>query len=99
METDSFKTVVFSDDDFTFLYSEYEGNLFIHCRVNSWKPSVLKKMYDVFGSFVNTVNRDFYTVTPNPKFAQLFGGEILYKIEQNGTTYEVIKWELKPQSS
>ncbi len=95
METDSFKTVFYEDSSFIFAYSEYEGNLFIHCRVLSWKPSVLRRMYSVFGEFMNHVNREFYTVTPNPKFAKLFGGKLMNRIEHGGTTYEVIKWELK----
>jgi hypothetical protein len=94
MEIDSSRIIFFSDKTFTFEYSEFGGLLFIHCNVSSWKLSVLKRMYKVFGEFVNTISGEFYTITPNPRFAKLFGGEVVRTATLNGIKYEVIKWEL-----
>lgn len=93
METGSHKIVFYSDSDFSFLLSEYDNNTFLHCEVNKWSLSVLKRMYKEFARFCNTVESDFYTVTPNPKFAKLFGGKCLGCVTQDEITYEVIKWD------
>ena len=42
-------------------------------------------------------HRSVYTVTPNPRFADLFGGETIEVLYVHGKKYEVVKWDLKPQ--
>lgn len=99
METGSHKIVFYSDSDFSFLLSEYENNTFLHCEVSSWSLTVLKNMYREFARFCEIAPPEFYTVTPNPRFAKLFGGASLGFMTKDGITYEVIKWELKQLSS
>lgn len=95
METDSFKIVFYSDMDFTFMVARRDGNLFLHCEVDRWRLSILKRMYREFARFCAYASSPFYTVTPNPKFAKLFGGEVVGHFVHDGITYEVIKWDLK----
>lgn len=34
------------------------------------------------------------TITPNPKFAKLFGGTSVGEIDHDGKKYEVVVWDL-----
>ena len=64
----------------------------IHCTVSRWSKSVLSSLYVEFARlrvFVKDMGYDyFYSISPNPKFCELFGGEHIG--EQNGK--EVMMW-------
>lgn len=70
----------------------------MHCEVVNWKPSVLKKMYSVFNYMKDELKENeilfMYAITPNPKFAYLFGGEFSGIVKSDGKDYEVVKWDL-----
>lgn len=97
METQQHKMVVHSDDDFLFEVEANSEGLFLHCEVFNWKPSVLKKTYQVFGEFLNGAQQagisKIYTVTPNPKFAKLYGGQVVNRGYIDNVLHEVIVWE------
>lgn len=64
----------------------------VHCTVENWSKSVLARGYVEFvrlSEFIGDMGYDcFYSITPNPKFCELYGGQ--YIGEQNGK--EVMMW-------
>lgn len=100
METKESKIAYFYlDDNFVFKVTEKHNTLFLHCMVSKIDHKVLRQMYVVFRDFKDKAQasgiKEFYSVTPNPKFAMLFGGSNIGIQTHNGKEYEVIKWELK----
>lgn len=104
-ETPSRK-VFYKDDDFVIETEEYVDSflgrvLLLHCVVSYWKPSALRRGYSVFTDLQDWAEDNKYTclmtVTPNPRFAKLMGGETLRYLEHDNVKYEVIVWDLKPQ--
>ncbi len=97
METQLPKTTYYKDDDFILELQWHEGQIFLHCEVSNWKLSSLKRMYSVFKSLLTEVKNlevdRLITITPNPKFAKLFGGTVISDFEYENTNYEVIIWE------
>jgi hypothetical protein len=96
METKPLKIVYYKDDDVLFQIEPNSEGVFLHCEVYNWKPSVLKKSYRVFGAFLNEAQelgiKKVVTITPNPKFAKLFGGEVVTKGYIDDVLHEVIQW-------
>lgn len=98
METLLPKTVYYQTDDFIFAYDRLYNTVGLHCEVYTWKPSILRFGYSVFKTFLedcklNGVTR-VVSVTPNPRFAKLFGGTTVKQLIVNGEEQEVIEWEL-----
>lgn len=97
METLSHKITYYEDENFFLKLQPEGGTLFMHCEVLNWKPSVLKKMYEVFNTLQNEAKENGYeklaTISPNPKFAKLFGGKTVMK-NYMGMNLEVILWDL-----
>lgn len=64
----------------------------VHCTVIKWNSSVLGSLYIEFAKlkdFIRGLGYDcFYSISPNPKFCELFCGESIG--EQNGK--EVMMW-------
>jgi hypothetical protein len=103
METQALqpKQVYYQDSNFRFEFERMGNLVVIHYTSYVWKPSVLKKAYSVFKTFLmecteNNIT-DVMTVTPNPKFAHLFGGTTTTTVVHKGQEYEVIKWDLKSE--
>ncbi len=92
METHRFNFV--SNDNYKVDVQFYEGIPFIHVDVDKWSPSILKELYRVFNSLTESLKKlgctEMRTITPNPKFVKLFGGETINKSDNS----EVIKWDL-----
>lgn len=93
------KTVLYQDENILFSFNVYDGKLLIHCEMKDFKLSVLRRSWKIFGAFMNECVdkgiKEFYTVTPNPKFAEIFGGIFSHKMIYENKEYEVYKWELK----
>lgn len=91
--------VAYKDEDFQVDVQVVNEVVHLHCEVSTWKPSVLKKMYSVFAYLKDLFSISGYaymaTVTTNPKFAKLFGGEVIDEKLINNKKHEVIVWELK----
>ena len=102
METLVSKIAFYEGPDALFQYEVFGQSLLLHCEVTEWKPSTIKKGYRILGDFMYQMRKQGYislaTVTPNPKFAKLFGGTSVQKIMYEDKEYEVIVWELKPLS-
>lgn len=102
METQTSKITFYEGSDALFQYEVFGKTLLLHCTVEEWKLSTVKKGYRVLGDFMYQMRKQGYesitTVTPNPKFAKLFGGTSVHKLMYEGKEYEVIVWELKPHS-
>lgn len=92
------KIVYYEDEDFCLEYQKSGDVVNLHCVVHNWNFSSLKRGYVVFGKMMNEFSQQgitsMITVTPNPKFAKLFGGTTVETIEQDNKKYEVIVWEL-----
>lgn len=90
--------VAYKDEDFQIDVQPVNDVVHLHCYVFNWKPSVLKKIYSVFTYLKELFSVSGYaymaTITPNPKFAKLFGGEVIDEKMINGKYHEVIVWEL-----
>lgn len=87
----------YEDEDFILQYNFDKGQVLIHCEVDKWSLSSLKKGYRIFAEMMDTFRsvgyEKFYTVTPNPKFCELLGGTKIEGFKENG--HEVYVWELK----
>ena len=98
METQVSKQVFYKDADASFEYEEFGASVLLHCEVLRWTPSIVKKGYMVLGDFMNTMRKQGFkrlvTVTPNPKFAKLFGGKTENAFIYEGKEHEVVVWDL-----
>lgn len=97
METTKYTFLDFGD---AVLEYEIVGDvLVLHANVRNWTHNSFKLMKGVFDLFIADAIEQGYrkmvTVTPNPKFAKLFGGEVFDHMVINDQYVEVIKWELK----
>ena len=94
METHRFKYI--ENDKYVLEVEFYNGIPFLHIEVMKWSPSVLKELYKVFRSLKESLIKlgctQMRTISPNPKFVKLFGGETIEYFRNA----EVIKWDLKP---
>lgn len=96
METQSPKNTFYEDENFILQWEEWENRLLVHCEVHRWTPSVLKHGYKKFVE-IHQYSKDWgyeymFTVSPNPKFVKLFGGEVVGKVQFDNKEYEVIVW-------
>lgn len=93
------KHIAYKDEDFQVDVQAVNDVVHLHCYVSVWKPSVLKKMYHVFAYLKELFSISGYaymaTITPNPKFAKLFGGDVIDEKLINDKKHEVIVWELR----
>jgi len=98
METQSLKTVFFESEDYKLEIEPFADMVFLHCVVHRWTVSSLKHGYAKFGELMNQMAQQGYpkliTITPNPKFAQLFAGDVVDKFSYNNENYEVVEWDL-----
>jgi len=73
---------------------EIEGEMHVHCEVLVWSPSVLRGLYKEFSLLKKYLRGEGYgemfSVSPNPKFCELFCAESLGTFED----YEVMRWDL-----
>lgn len=86
-------------NEFKFDYEIAGKILVLHLDVTQFSPSILKLMRSIFDLFKEDAISQGYealaTFTPNPKFAALFGGEVVDHLIINDQYIEVFKWELK----
>lgn len=98
METVSRK-VYYRDNDFSLEFEPFGGDLLLHCTVKRFTPAVAKQGILVFGMFLNEAMAGgferVFTVTPNPKFAKMFGGVPVNTVSYIEKEYEVIEWDLQ----
>ena len=92
------RQVFYADQDASFEYEVSGSEVLVHCEMHRWTPSVIRKGYMVLGDFMNTMRKQglqtMVTVTPNPKFARLFGGKSIAQTSYEGKEYEVVVWDL-----
>ena len=90
--------VVCDTDDFYITVQPVNDVAHIHILVYRWAPSVLKALYVVFGEMRDALRDKGYvymvTISPNPKFAKLFGGEVIEEKVVDNIYHEVIVWDL-----
>ena len=84
--------LAYSDDDFKLHYEVMGDILILHCVVDRWSHTVLKRIYRVFvairdEAYSNGVLQ-IRVITKNDKFAQLFGFEHKYTVTIDGEEYE-----------
>ena len=97
METKSHKYVFFDDEDVKVVLQEWDGRCYIHVDVKQFSHSRLKKFYLLFAEIQAYLSQqgvqEMYSYSPNIKFCQMFGGQVLSHFEKDHTTYGVIRWE------
>ena len=102
MATQSRRTY-YRDENILLDYELVDGDVLIHSLVKRFSLSVFKTAVGVFANFLNECQeaglKRAYTVTPNPKFAKMFGGVSVNSFEFLDKEYEVIEWDLKQQPS
>lgn len=100
MVTQSRKTY-YRDENISLDYELEEGAVLIHSLCKKFTLSVYKTSIDVFANFLNECHsaglQKAYTVTPNPKFAKMFGGVSVNSFQFLNKEYEVIEWDLEQQ--
>lgn len=98
MEIKSCK-LVYEDEDVKFETEEDDGLLVLHCEVQGWSASKYKKFIKVFARFLDESKEQGYkgvvSVSPNPRFCELFGAKKLGDFEHYGTVYGVMIWDLR----
>lgn len=91
----------YSDGDVCVSVQPIGDDAHLHCLVYKWSPSVLRRLYEIFAWLERSLGdagfKRLVTVTPNPKFAKLFGGTYLGDAYYHGVKHEVIVWELQQQ--
>jgi len=102
METQSLKQTYYEDEQLLVEIEILENCIYLHCQVFEWRPSVLRKSYMVFAKLQEEAKEAGYlklqTITPNLKFAQLFGGAVVGIVNYENQKYEVVEWDLKQLS-
>lgn len=72
---------------------------YIHLEVSKWTVSVAKSIYSVFKTFLEECRESgitaVYTLSPNPKFCQMYAGQHVGFVKVDSKEYEVYKWDLK----
>lgn len=100
MEMQSLKQTYYQDDTGLLEYELYEDMVIIHCTVSKWSPRILRNFYSVFKTFKEEVAKSgiykIITLTPNPRFCELFCGVRVNSFTHEGIDYETILWDLKP---
>ena len=98
MQTISPKFLYYKDDDFQIEYQICDTKTIgIHSDVYNFSPRVARKGYLVF----SRMEQDFrsqgieliFTISPNPKFCEMFGGKSIRKIMYGNKECEVLIWE------
>jgi hypothetical protein len=91
----------YKDENISLEFEPYEGDMLIHSEVKHFSPSIYKEALSVFGWFLNDCYSGGYkrvfTVTPNPRYARMFGGKTVNSLTYLGKEYEVVEWDLKQQ--
>ena len=76
-------------------YQQNSGQFHIHCDVTFWNKSVLRSMYRTFVDLKRFAKclgyKEMVSITPNPKFCELFLAESIG--QQEGC--EVMIWDLR----
>lgn len=96
------RIVAYEDDTFKLEYERKRGDMFIHCNVFDWTLSSFKRGKKVFEEFKKKRLEEgvevFYTISPNPKFCVLLGGELIGYLQKRNKRYEVFRWVLQKES-
>jgi hypothetical protein len=101
METQSPRITYYENSDFKFEYERAGNEVCIHCEIYNWKLSVLRFGYSVISSLLEEC-RDrgveiVYTISPNPKFAKIYGGRSVKTFTLDNKEYEIVIWDLRQQ--
>ena len=99
METQLHKKLIAESDNFSVWVEQMdESSAYLHATVTRFSPQVLRVGYRIFAEIERQAKdaglKKLITVTPNPKFAKLFGGITVQTLSYNGIEYEVVVWDL-----
>jgi len=89
----------YTDEDISVNIEPFGKGVLFHVEISNWKLSVLKRCYVVCARLMEDMAAAGFikaaTITPNPKFAKLFGGTTTHVIvTKEQQRLEVITWEL-----
>lgn len=74
--------ITFVEDDYCHIeYEIVEDECHVHCKVKKWTKSVAYLGYAYFVELKKHIKKMgydcFYSITPNPKFCEMYGGVLL----------------------
>ncbi len=101
MQTKSHKILFYLDPDFKVEFEDVFPEVNIHCDVERFSPSVLRRMYQVFVQMEEYFKARGYlhmfAITPNVPFCKLFNCKVFGKVKRNNDDkeYEVVVWDLE----
>lgn len=88
------KHIIYDKEGIHFSYTVVKGVKYLHCTTSVWSLSAYKKGKKLMEGFLNLCRKDgdkkVLSITPNPKFAKMFGGKTVGYIQH----CEVIEWDL-----
>src|SRR5574343_1202875 len=92
------KEVLYQDVNCSLSVEVVSRVAYLHCEVVNWKLATAKTLYSALKTFLASCEeRDIvqvYTITPNPRFAEMYGGRHAGHVTYEGKQYEVFKWDL-----
>lgn len=89
----------YEDEDVTLELERYEYQIYLHAKVRKWSPSIAKHSFSVLNTLFEAMKvagyREAWSITPNPRFAKMFGATSVRQFTHENKDYEVVKWDLQ----
>ena len=89
----------YEDEHLTLELERHGHQIYLHVQARKWSPSIAKHAYSVLHSLFEDMKdsgyQEAWSITPNPKFAKMFGAYTFTKFQYENKQYEVVKWDLK----
>jgi hypothetical protein len=89
----------YEDEFLTLELERYDNQIYLHVQARKWSPAVAKQAYSVlhtlFEDMKDSGYKEAWSITPNPKFAKVFGATTIREFNYENKQYEVVKWDLK----
>lgn len=93
------RNIYYKDDNISLEFEYFGEDILIHSNVTKFTHTILKDAIVVFSMFLNECAdggyKRVFTVTPNPKYAKIFGGRKVNTLSYLNKEYEVIEWDLR----
>ena len=99
MQIQSHRYLYYKDNNIQIHVEEYQDKVYLHSLVYNWNMYIARHCFSIIKTlFIHLEEKGYteaYAITPNPKFAKMFGAISLSKFKHENKDYEVVKWEWK----
>lgn len=89
---------IYRDENVSFEYEPVGDIAVVHCDVTHYSPSIMRKWYKLFVQSKELLAslgfKEMLTISPNPRFCEMFCGKYVQSIDTPDGIREVYKWEL-----